>query len=156
MHTFTQKISIAFLVLPLLLLARPSAAQAEEMTCPTPRAVVVDVKPADAVNQIKLSARGLLPVAVLSTQDFDASLFMPMMAHLHDASAPMDCSGAAAVRWSYSDANGDGLVDLVFFFRVQDLPLTPATTEVMLMAHGTYGGGEEIHIMGMDAVIVRK
>ena len=155
MHTLIRKISIAFLVLPLLFLARPSAAQAEEMTCPTPMEVIVDVKPADAVNQIKLSARGLVPVAVLSTPDFDASLFVPMMAHLHDATEPMDCSGAAAVRWNYSDVNGDGLVDLVFFFRAQDLTLTPATTAVMLMAHGTYGG-EEIHIMGMDAVIVRK
>lgn len=155
MHTLYHKISIVFLVLPLLFLARPSAVRAEEMTCPTPLSVVVDVKPADAVNQIKLSARGLVPVAVLSTQGFDASLYMPMMAHLSDATAPMDCSGAAAVRWSYSDVNGDGLVDLVFFFRVQDLTLTTGTTEVMLMSHGMYGG-EEVHIMGMDAVIVRQ
>jgi hypothetical protein len=125
------------------------------MTCPTPLPVAVDVKPADTVNVIKLSARGLLPVAVLSTPDFDASLFMPMMAHLSDATAPMDCSGAAAVRWSYSDVNGDGRVDLVFFFRVQDLTLTPSTTEAMLMSHGMYGG-EEVHIMGTDAVIVKK
>lgn len=155
MHTLTRKISIALLVLPLLFLARPSAARAEEMTCPTPLPVVVDVKPADAVNQIKLSSRGVLPVAVLSTADFDASMFMPMMAHLNDAMAPMDCSGAAAVRWSYSDVNGDGLVDLVFFFRVQDLTLTSSTTEVMLMSHGMYGGAE-VHIMGTDAVIVRQ
>jgi hypothetical protein len=45
-------------------------------------------------------------------------------------------------------------VDLVFLFRVQDLTLTSSTTEVMLMSHGMYGG-EEIHIMGMDAVIVK-
>ncbi len=155
MNTLYRKISIVFLVLPLLFLARPSAARAQEMTCPTPLPVVVDVKPADAVNQIKLTARGLVPVAVLSTADFDASMYMPMMAHLSDAAAPMDCSGAAAVRWSYSDVNGDGLVDLVFFFRVQDLALTTSTTEVMLMSHGMYDG-EEVHIMGMDAVIVRQ
>jgi hypothetical protein len=155
MLTLYRKISIALLVLPLLFLAQPSAALAEEMTCPTPLPVVVDVKPADAVNQIKLSGRGLVPVAVLSTADFDASMYMPMMAHLSDATAPMDCSGAAAVRWSYSDVNGDGLVDLVFFFRVQDLALTTGTTEVMLMSHGMYGG-EEVHIMGTDAVIVRQ
>jgi hypothetical protein len=155
MHTLYRKLWIALLMLPALFLARPSAAQAEEMTCPTPLPVVVDVKPADAVNQIKLSARGLVPVAVLSTADFDASMFMPIMAHLNDGTEPMDCSGAAAVRWSYSDVNRDGLVDLVFFFRVQDLTLTPATTQVMLMSHGMYGS-DEIHIMGMDAVIVRK
>ena len=154
MHSLTRKISVAFLILPLLFLARPSAVRAHEMTCPTPLPVLVDVKPADAVNVIKLSYRGLLPVAVISTEDFDASLFMPMMAHLSDATAPMDCSGATAVRWSYSDVNADGRVDLVFFFRVQDLAFTTSTTEVMLMSHGTYGG-EEVHIMGMDAVIVK-
>ncbi len=115
MHNLIHKISIAFLVLPLLFLARPSAARAQEMTCPTPLEVVVDVKPADAVNHDQaVLPGGLLPVAVLSTQDFDASLFVPMMAHLSDATAPMDCSGAAAVRWSYSDVNGDGRVDLAF------------------------------------------
>ena len=154
MHSLIRKISIVLLVLPLLFLARPSAVRAQEMTCPTPLPVLVDVKPADAVNVIKLSYRGLLPVAVFSTEDFDASRFMPMMAHLSDATAPMDCSGAAAVRWSYSDVNGDGRVDLVFFFRVQDLAFTTSTTEVMLMSHGTYGG-EEVHIMGTDAVIVK-
>jgi hypothetical protein len=155
MHTLYRKLLSVFLVVPALLLASPSVAQAQEMTCPTPLTVVIDVKPADAVNQINLSARGLLPVAVLSTQDFDASMFMPMMAHLNDATAPMDCSGAEAVRWSYSDVNGDGQVDLVFFFRTQDLTLTASTKEVMLMAHGTYGG-EEVHIMGMDAVVVKR
>jgi hypothetical protein len=149
-----RKLSIAFLVLQALFLASAPAAQAEEMTCPTPLPVVIDVKPADAVNKIKLPSFGILPVAVLSTQEFDARQFMPMMAHLQDATAPMDCSGAEAVRWSYSDVNRDGRVDLVFFFRVQDLTLTASTTEVMLMAHGLYGG-EEVHIMGTDQVIVK-
>jgi hypothetical protein len=153
MNHLYRKILIAFLVLPALFLASPAATALAE-DCPTPLPVVIDVKPGDAVSKINLSARGLLPVAVLSTADFDARLFQPEMAHLNDATAPMDCSGAAAVRWSFSDVNRDGLVDLVFFFRVQDLTLTSSTTEVMLMAHGIYGGGE-IHIMGTEAVNLR-
>jgi len=90
-------------------------------------------------------------VAVFGAPDFDASLYTPMMAHLHDASAPMDCSGAEAVRWTYTDVNRDGLVDLVFFFRVQDLSLTKSTTAVTLMAHSI----DDVHIMGTDAVIVK-
>jgi hypothetical protein len=153
MNNLYRKILIVFLALPALFLASPSTARAED--CPTPLPVAIDVKPGDTVNKINLSARGLLPVAVLSTADFDARLFEPEMAHLNDATAPMDCSGAAAVRWSYSDVNHDGLVDRVFFFRVQDLTLTSSTTEVMFMAHGMYSG-EEIHIMGMEGVIVRQ
>ncbi len=150
----SRKILIALLVLPALLLVRPSTVRAEEMTC-NPVPVVVDVKPGDTVNKINLSAKGLLPVAVLSTPDFNAASFVPEMAHLSDAAAPMDCSGAAAVRWAYTDVNGDGLVDLVFFFRVQDLTLSSSTTAVMLMAHGTYAG-EMLHIMGTDAVVVKQ
>ena len=154
MKTLYRKILVTLFILQALFLGSPSVVRAQEMTCPTPLDVVIDVKPGDTVTKINLSARGLLPVAVLSTADFDASLFLPMMAHLNDATAPMDCSGAEAVRWAYTDVNGDGLVDLVFFFRTQDLTLTSGTTDVMLMAHGMYGGAE-IHIMGMEAVTVK-
>jgi hypothetical protein len=68
------------------------------------------------------------------------------------APAPMDCSGTEATRWKYSDVNGDGRVDLVFFFPVQKLTLTTSTMEVMLMAHSQEG----VHIMGTDAVIVKQ
>ncbi len=146
-----RKILIVFLALQALFLVRPTAARAEEMSC-NPLPVVIDVKPGDSLNRINLTSRGLLPVAVLSTQDFDASSFVPEMAHLSDATAPMDCSGTEAVRWSYADVNGDGLVDLVFFFPVQKLTLTASTTEVMLMAHSQDG----MHIMGTDAVIVKQ
>ena len=152
MKNLYLKFSIVFLVLPALLLVSPSVARAEE--CPSPVAVSIDVKPGDTVNPINLSSKGRLPVAVLGTQDFDASQFTPEMAHLNDATAPMDCSGAAAIRWTYADVNGDGRVDLLFFFRVQDLTLTANTTEVMLMSHGAYGG-KATHIMGMDGVIVK-
>ncbi len=94
-------------------------------------------------------------MAVLSTQDFDARRFTPEMAQSNDATAPMDCSGAAAIRWNYSDVNGDRLLDLVFFFRVQDLSLTGNTTAVTLMGHGSYYLSMMIHIMGTEAVTVR-
>jgi len=154
MKTLHRNVLIAMLVLPALLLLRPSSAHAQEMTCPPPVAVSIDVTPGDRVNKINLSSKGLLPVAVLSTQDFDALRFTPEMAHLNDATAPMDCSGAEAVRWNYSDVNGDRLPDLVFFFRVQDLSLAANTTAVTLMGHGSYDT-LMIHIMGTDAVIVK-
>lgn len=135
------------------LYAAPSAVHAEE-TCPPPTAVVIDVKPGSDTNKINLSSNGLVPVAVLSTSDFDATSFTPEMAHLSDAAVPMGCEGAAAVRWAYTDVNGDGLIDLVFFFRIQDINLSLSTTEVILMAHGSYSGAT-IHIEGTDTVSVK-
>lgn len=154
MKKLILKSLIAVLTLQAYFFVNPSAVHAQEETCPPPMEVVIDVRPGSDTNKINLSTKGLLPVAVLSTSDFDATLFTPEMAHLSDASSAMGCSGAEAVRWTYTDVNGDGWIDLLFFFRIQDLHLTPSTTEVMLMAHGTYNG-TMIHLEGTDTVTVK-
>ena len=145
---------IIALALQGLFLFSPSAVHAQE-ECPAPLAVEIDVKPVGDANKINLSSRGLIPVAVLSTETFDTSLFTPEMAHLSDARTAMGCMGAEAVRWTYTDVNGDGRLDLVFFFRVQDLNLSSSTTAVTLMAHGDYGS-TTLHIEGTDTVIVKS
>ena len=128
-------------------------AHAEEMSCPEHAPVVIDIRPGEDPNSVNLSSKGLLPVAVVTTSDFDASLFEPEMAHLSDANAPMSegCSGATPVRWTLDDVNRDGNVDLVFFFRVQELDLSLNSTAAILMAHGSYGG-VMLHILGADTV----
>jgi hypothetical protein len=127
---------------------------AQEMSCPEHVPVTVDIKPGSDPNGINLSSKGLIPVAVIATGDFDASLFAPEMAHLMDAGSAMGtCQGATAVRWAYDDVNKDGQLDIVFFFRVQELDLTPSSTSATFMAHGAYGS-ETIHILGSDSVNV--
>jgi hypothetical protein len=125
------------------------------MTCPEHTPVVIDIKPDSYSNAVNLSSRGLLPVAVISTPDFEASQFSPEMAHLSDAIMPMGagCSGAMAVRWAMVDVNRDGKTDLVFFFRIQELDFSSTTTAATFMAHGSYGS-EMLHIMGKDSVKV--
>lgn len=147
---------IALLALPVWFLGGTTAVHAEEMTCPDHTVVTIDIKPGDVPNKINLSSRGLLPVVVLSTQDFAASQFIPEMAHLSDAAIAMTtgCAGAEAVRWNYADVNRDGRLDLVFFFRIRDLNLTPDSTAATLMAHGSYGS-TTIHILGTDSVQVK-
>lgn len=152
-----KKCILKFLIAVLALqvfIAAPSVVQAQEETCPPPTTVVIDVKPGTDINKINLSSNGLLPVAVLSTSDFDATLFTPEMAHLSDAAVPLGCAGAAAVRWAYTDVNGDGWIDLLFFFRIQDINLSSSTTAVMLMAHGTYAS-TVIHMEGTDSVLIK-
>ena len=147
---------ITVLTFQALFFISPSTVYAQEMTCPPPTFVTIDVKPGDTSNKINLSARGLLPVAVLTTTDFDASQFMPEMAHLSDANMAMTmgCAGAMAIRWNLEDVNRDRRLDLVFFFRTQDLNLTSNTTDVTLMAHGSYNS-TPAHIMGTDPVRVK-
>src|SRR5512141_2370512 len=101
-----------------------SPVRAEETTCPEHTPVSIDIKPGGYPNTINLSSRGLLAVAVLTTDTFDASLFMPEMAHLTDAAMNEGCMGATYVRWAREDVNGDGRLDLVFFFAIQSLDFT--------------------------------
>ncbi len=142
-------------ILQASLFVSPSVAYADNMTCPLPVPVTIDVKPGNSQNTVKLSSKGVLAVAVLTTSNFDATQFQPVMAHLNDANTPMAdaCTGASAVRWSLDDENGDGKPDLVFFFNIQDLNFTLSTTAATLMAHGAYAGST-MHIQGTDMVHV--
>jgi hypothetical protein len=144
---------VAVISIPVFFLGTPSLAHAADMTCPTPTQVLIDIKPGNTQNKIKLSSHGTLAVAVLTTSNFDARQFVPEMAHLNDANTAMadSCTGASAQHWSLDDENGDGRLDLVFFFNIQDLNLTLNSTAATLMAHGSYGG-TEMHIEGTDTV----
>ena len=153
MKTMMYQVVVVVLLLGALAFLEWSPARAEEMTCPTHTPVRVDIKPGSYPNRINLSSQGVVPVAVLTTPDFDASQFTPEMAHLTDANSTMtqDCMGALAVRWVLDDVNRDGRPDLVFFFNTQDLDLSASSTAASLMAHGTYGS-TTLHIMGTDSI----
>jgi hypothetical protein len=143
------------LVLQVLLFDNLSSVRADQPSCPPPTDVTIDIKPGNSQNRIKLSSHGVLAVAVLTTKDFDASQFTPEMAHLSDSSMAMteSCTGAFAQRSSLDDENGDGQLDLVFFFKTQDLNLTQSSTAATLMAHGSYASNT-MHIVGTDSVKV--
>jgi hypothetical protein len=155
MNAMTNRVIAAVLIVGALAFSAWSPAQAEEMTCPDHTPVSIDIKPGNDANRINLNSQGLVAVAVWTTPDFDASQFVPEMAHLADAGLAMTqgCAGAQAVRWNVDDENGDGLADLVFFFRIQDIGLTASSTAATLMAHGSYGA-TTLHIMGTDSVTV--
>lgn len=126
-----------------------------EVACTTPLQVSIDIKPGSFPNSINLSSRGIIPVALLSSATFDATQFVPEMAHLSDASTGMSCAGAMAVSWTKRDVNGDALQDLLFKFQTADLDLTPNSTAANFMAHGTYAG-TPLHLMGSDSVRITK
>lgn len=156
MKKLIQKTLITLLVLQGLYWASPPSVYAEQMTCPEHTPVTIDIKPGGYPNKINLSANGLLPVAVLNTEAFDASQFTPQEAHLSDADVAMTetCGGAQAIRWAREDVDGDGDLDLVFFFKIRELNLTPESTAATLMAHGTFDSSI-LHIMGTDSVSVK-
>ena len=76
----------------------------------TSRAVDIDIKPGSFPNSIKMSENGAIPVAVFSTEAFDATLIDPSTITLNSSSVRLRGKGFAA---SFEDIDQDGILDLV-------------------------------------------
>jgi hypothetical protein len=79
--------------------------------------VALDIRPGDAANRVNLRSSGLIPVAILSDANFDATHVDPGAVCFGDAEEPSerDCS-AAHGRGHIEDANFDRRNDLVLHF----------------------------------------
>jgi hypothetical protein len=87
--------------------------------------IVIDIKPGNEQNNINLKSKGVVPVAVLTTEQFDAATVNPATALF---------VGAAPEHWSFEDVDGDGDDDIIFHFRTQQLDLNQDSTEATLTA----------------------
>lgn len=99
----------------------------------------IDIKPGSDPNSINLKSKGVVPVAALTTGEFDATTIDP---------ATVVFAGASPVRWATEDVDGDGDADLVFHFKTQALDLNKDSTSATL----TGGTSDGKHIRGTDAV----
>jgi hypothetical protein len=91
----------------------------------------IDIKPGDGdTNPINLNAKGVVPVAVLSTGDFDASTI---------DTATVLFAGVAPVKYVSEDVNGDTNADMLFFFDNKSLILDANSTSATLTALTNYG-----------------
>ena len=100
---------------------------------PVEIAVAVDVRPGSATNAINLGAKGVVPVAILTTAAFDAASVDPATVCFGDDERPVerDCSEAHG-RGHQEDVNGDGLVDLLFHFDVAESGIEPGDIRACL------------------------
>ena len=103
--------------------------------------VSVDIKPGSDVNPINLKSRGVVPVAVLTTEDFDAADVDP---------ATVEFAGATPLRWTMEDIDRDGDYDMLFHFKTQELNLDEDSTT------GTLGGKTVggLYFSGYDMVTI--
>jgi len=111
--------------------------------------VEVDIKPGSDPNSIKLSNAGVVPVAILTTGDFDASTVEPASVCFGDAEAPSerDCSESHG-RGHLEDADGDGDIDLVLHFETAETGIDFGDTEACLSGETSDG----TKIEGCDSV----
>jgi hypothetical protein len=101
--------------------------------------VVIDIKPGSYPNSINLKSKGKIPVAILSTDDFDA----------YDVD-PDTCvfAGAYPVRWNTEDVDHDGNFDMLFHFFTQELDLNQNSIEASLECETDDG----MPVIGTDTV----
>lgn len=69
--------------------------------------VTIDIKPGSYPNSINLGSNGNVPVAIFSTEDFDATTVDPLTITL--AGAEVRIRGRGDSSRYYQDVDGDGL-----------------------------------------------
>ena len=99
----------------------------------------IDIKPGSYPNNINLNSKGVVPVALLTTDRFNASTADP---------ESVVFAGALPLHWAVQDVDSDGDADLVFHFKTQELTLDEDSTEATLTGE-TIGG---LPIQGTDTV----
>ena len=119
------------------------------------RAVIhvnIDIKPGSDPNSINCKSKGnqtgVIPVAILTTEDFDAMTVDHTTVTFEGASETHVDKKTGEPRRHEEDVDGDGDMDLVFHFRFGDTNLTCDSTEGTLVGE-TYDGTQ---IEGTDAV----
>lgn len=80
----------------------------------------IDIKPGSSPNAINLRSKGVLPVAILSSEDFDATAIDPHSVTLAGAKIALH-GKAKKLMAQHSDVNSDGRTDLLVQFKIQDL-----------------------------------
>ena len=108
--------------------------------------VSIDIKPGDSSNVINLQSNGKIPVAILSTESFDA-------ATINTATVRFGHSGTEAAPASYAlaDVNGDRRNDLVCQFYTQETGFLRGDTVGRLQAT-PFGGSP---IKGSDTITLQ-
>ena len=74
--------------------------------------VEIDIKPGSYPNSINPKSKGNVPVAILTTDDFDASNVDPATIVFLDA---------APIQWAMDDVDFDGDLDMILHFKTQEL-----------------------------------
>jgi len=130
-------------------LTKASAEQSEGITAIESAScylVPMDVKPGSDPNSINLGSKGKIPIAVLSTPDFDATKVNLSTVEIGGAGVAVKNNGTWQASFEY--VNGDQLLDLVIHVETQDLRIPSTATSLSLTAN-TVGGTK---ICGEDAI----
>ncbi len=117
--------------------------------------ILLDIKPGSFPNSVNLNSKGVLPVAILGTEDFDVNS-VDQSADILLFSGPLPINGGGSpvspIRSAFEDVNVDGFMDLTLKFSIAEMvkqgALVPDTIEGILI--GLLKDGTSI--TGMDSI----
>ena len=110
---------------------------------PEETSIAIDIKPGTFPNNINPRAKGVIPVAILTTDTFDATTIDPTTVRFGS-----NGTEAAPVQSSLEDVDGDGDTDMILHFKTQDTGIVCGDTSASLTGE-TFGGQA---IEGSDSV----
>jgi predicted ribosomally synthesized peptide with SipW-like signal peptide len=102
----------------------------------------IDIMPGSFPNFIDPDSKDVIPVAILTTPDFDA-------ATVNAGTVRFGPAGAWAVGWHFEHVDNDGDLDMILYFRTQDTGIRAGDTEAWLV--GRANGWE---IRASDSVTI--
>ena len=117
----------------------------QSFTGSDPIEVAVDIQPGSNENPLNVKRPGILPLAILSTQLFNAATIDPLSVQFGKGSAT-----EAHHMGHLEDVNGDGRPDMVLHFRVPDAGIQLGDRTVCLVGSTTTGNP----FQGCDRVTV--
>jgi hypothetical protein len=124
---------------------RPFYALSDILTVPEPTDISIDIKPGSNKNNINPRNQGIVRVAILTTDNFDAVNVDTSTVKLKDASALQTFV-------HFRDVDHDGDADLVLHFRTQDTGIACGETEALLtgmtLDGDTFEGVDSIKTVG--------
>jgi len=116
--------------------------------------VAIDIKPGSYPNSINLGSNGVIPVAILSSETFDATTVDPESVSLAGSGVAVRGKGNKLLAHE-EDVNGDGLMDLVV--KVETENLDPGTFQdglATLTIHETSDPESAILFQGSDQISI--
>jgi hypothetical protein len=110
--------------------------------------VQIDIKPGNEDNIINLGSNGVIPVAILSSADFDATTVDPTTIELAGAEVAVRGKGTLTIE---KDVNGDGLIDLEVKVETENLDPGIEQDGSATLTGETYDG---VEITGSDDITI--
>jgi len=93
-----------------------------------PFPVSIDIKPGSNPNSINLNSKGVIPVAILTTPEFDASLVLADSIRFGPGEAP-------PAHYQLEDVDKDGDLDLILHFRTRLTGIESDATEASITGY---------------------